>query len=103
MTIKRTDKGLLVDIQPAGRGGKRFRKTCKTQAEAKAYEAWLTTKITETPEWQPAKRELRKLSDSVNVWYEHHGTGLRAGANTYSRLKHLCVFGISRRDRPIRY
>lgn len=23
--------------------------------------------------------------------YEHHGSGLRAGKNTYSRLKHLCV------------
>lgn len=91
MTISSVDKGWLVDVQPGGRGGKRFRKTFKTQAEAKAYDAWLKTKINETPEWKPVKRDLRKLSELIDVWYEHHGTGLRAGKNTYSRLKHLCT------------
>lgn len=91
MALKKTDSGWHVDLQPAGRGGKRFRKTFKTQAEAKAYEAWLKTKIAETPDWQPAKRDLRKLSDLVDVWYEHHGAGLRAAKNTYSRLKLLCT------------
>lgn len=91
MAINKSENGWLVDIQPAGRGGKRFRKTFKTQAEAKAYEAWLKTKVIEAPEWQPAKRDLRTLSNLVDVWYEHHGSGLRAGKNTYSRLKHLCV------------
>lgn len=91
MSIKKNESGWIVDSQPAGRGGKRFRKNFKTQAEAKAYEAWLKTKVIETPEWQPAKRDLRTLSSLVDVWYEHHGSGLRAGKNTYSRLKHLCV------------
>lgn len=91
MALKKTESGWLVDSQPAGRGGKRFRKTFRTQAEAKAYEAWLKTKVTETPDWQPAKRDLRNLSSLVDIWYEHHGTGLRAGKNTYSRLKHLCT------------
>lgn len=91
MAIKKVISGWQIDIQPEGRGGKRFRKTFKTKAEALAYEAWLKTKINETPDWQPAKRDLRKLSSLVDVWYEHHGTGLRAGKNTYSRLKHLCV------------
>ncbi|MES2832484.1 MAG: tyrosine-type recombinase/integrase [Pseudomonadota bacterium] len=91
MAISKNHTGWLVDIQPGGRGGKRFRKSFATKAEASAYDAWLKTKINETPDWQPAKKELRKLSDLVDVWYEHHGTGLRAGANTYSRLKHLCV------------
>ena len=91
MGIKKIDGAWLADLQPGGRGAKRFRKTFVTKAEALAYEAWLKTKITETPDWQPAKRDLRKLSDLVDTWYEHHGTGLRAGANTYSRLKHLCA------------
>ena len=39
MTAKKTTSGWLVDIQPGGRGGKRFRKTFKTLAEAKAWEA----------------------------------------------------------------
>lgn len=91
MSVKKAESGWLVDAQSGGRGGKRFRKTFETKAEALAYEAWLKTKINEAPEWQPMKRDLRKLSDLVDVWYEHHGTGLRAGKNTYSRLKHLCV------------
>jgi site-specific recombinase XerD len=91
MAIKKTKAGWLVDSQPTGRGGKRFRKTFQTQAEAKAYEVWLKTKMLETPDWMPAKRDLRNLSTLVDLWYEHHGSGLRAGKNTYSRLKHLCV------------
>lgn len=86
-----TNKRWLVDIQPGGRGGKRFRKTFDTKSEALSFEAWLKTKINETPDWQPAKRDLRVLSDLVDIWYEHHGSGLRAGKNTYSRLKHLCA------------
>ncbi|MFZ6693668.1 phage integrase [Undibacterium sp. SXout20W] len=91
MPKQQNNKKWLVDVQPAGRGGKRFRKTFDTKAEGLAYEAWLKTKINETPEWQPAKRDLRKLSSLVDLWYEHHGTGLRAGKNTYSRLRHLCA------------
>ncbi|MFS2114013.1 tyrosine-type recombinase/integrase [Herbaspirillum frisingense] len=91
MAIKKMASGWLVDIQPAGRGGKRFRKTFKTQAEAKVYETWLKNKLVESPEWQPPKKDLRKLSELVDIWFEHHGLGLRAGKNTYSRLKHLCA------------
>jgi len=91
MGIKKVDGSWLADLQPGGRGAKRFRKTFATKAEALAYESWLKTKITETPDWQPAKRDLRKLSNLVDLWYEHHGSGLRAGKNTYSRLRHLCA------------
>lgn len=90
MTLRRVEGGWRVDAQPGGRGGKRFRKTFKTQAEAKAYEAWLTTQVTQNSKWQPAKRDTRKLSELVDIWYDHHGSGLRAGVNTYSRLKLAC-------------
>jgi integrase len=90
MAIKKSDGGWLVDCQPGGRGGKRFRKTFKTQAEAKAYEAWLTTQVNQNAKWQPEKRDTRKLSELIDLWYSHHGSGLKAGANTYSRLKLAC-------------
>ncbi len=83
--------GWYVDIQPGGRGGKRFRKKFKTQSEAKAWEAWLTTQVNQDEKWQPEKRDTRKLLELVDTWYMHHGAGLQAGANTYSRLKHACV------------
>ena len=90
MAIKRAESGWLVDSQPGGRGSKRFRKTFRTQAEAKAYEAWLTTQVNQNAKWSPEKRDTRKLSELLELWYTHHGVGLKAGANTYSRLKFLC-------------
>ena len=90
MTIKKSGAGWLVDVQPGGRGGKRFRKTFKTQAEAKAYEAWLTTQVNQDAKWQPEKRDTRRLSELIDLWHTHHGSGLKAGANTYSRLKLAC-------------
>jgi Site-specific recombinase XerD len=89
MTIKKTPSGWLVDIQPGGRGAKRYRKTLPTKAEALAYEAWLTNKVNQAPEWLPPKRDLRRLSELVDLWQQHHGVNLRS-SNTYSRLKRLC-------------
>lgn len=91
MALSKTAAGWLVDIQPGGRSSKRYRKTLPTKAEALTYEAWLKTKITQSPEWQPPKKDGRRLFDLMELWYKHHGMNLRAGANTYSRLKHLCV------------
>jgi len=91
MAIKKSESGWLVDIQPAGRGGKRFRKTFKTQAEAKAWEAWLKTQVNKQAEWAPEKRDSRRLSVLIDTWFENHGIGLRSGKNTYSRLKALCT------------
>lgn len=88
--IRKTESGWQVDSQPGGRGGKRFRKTFKTQAEAKAYEAWLTTQVNQDAKWQPEKRDTRRLSELIDLWHTHHGIGLKAGANTYSRLKLAC-------------
>jgi integrase len=87
--LKRTDAGWLVDSQPSGRSGKRFRKTFKTQAEAKSYEAWLKTEINQNEKWQPKKRDVRKLSELIGIWFDNHGSGLRSGVNTKSRLMHL--------------
>lgn len=90
MVIKRVDAGWIVDTQPAGRGGKRFRKTFKNQAEAKQWEAWTKTQVIQTPDWQPEKRDTRKLSDLVDLWHKHHGLSLKANDDTYRRLKNLC-------------
>lgn len=90
MVVKKVDAGWLVDTQPAGRGGKRFRKTFKNQAEAKQWEAWTKTQVIQTPDWQPEKRDTRKLSDLVDLWHKHHGLSLKANDDTYRRLKNLC-------------
>lgn len=91
MTIKRSNSGWLVDLQPGGRGGKRFRKTFETKAEAKSWEAWLKTQVNQKADWAPDKRDNRKLIELIDTWFEHHGVGLRSGKNTYSRLTSLCT------------
>lgn len=78
-------------MQPDGRGFKRFRKTLPTKAEALTYDAWIRTKATQTPEWEPAKRDTRRLSELIKVWYEQHGVNLRAGKDTFSRLNQMCI------------
>lgn len=87
MSIKQTKTGWLADIQPGGRGGQRFRKRFKTQAEAKAYQAWVTTQVIQNPKWAPEKRDVRKLSKLIDIWFAHHGSGLRSGDGTFRRLK----------------
>lgn len=91
MTVTKTDKGWLSDSRPNGERGKRYRKTFPTKREALEYEAWLRHNVTQAPDWQPQKRESRKLLDLIDTWYAQHGTHLNSGADTYSRLKNLCT------------
>lgn len=90
MAISKSAAGWLVDIQPGGRSGKRFRKTLPTKAEALAWETWVKSQIQQTPEWQPARRDGRRLLDLIELWHKHHGISLRAGENTVSRLRLIC-------------
>lgn len=89
MAITKTDKGWMADIQPGGRGAKRFRKSFKTKSEALAWEAWLKTQINQNPHWVPRKRDTRRLTDLIELWYDHHGKQLKAGRDTYTRLLNM--------------
>lgn len=90
MAISKSEKSWIVDIQPGGRGAKRFRKSFKTKAEALAWEAWVTTQHTQNPDWMPARRDTRRLTELVDLWWENHGKGLRSGEGTYRRLLAMC-------------
>lgn len=87
MSIKKSNGGWLVDVQPGGRGAKRYRKTFRTQAEAKAWEAWLISNVNRDGEWRPEKRDRRRLSALAKIWYENHGKELKAADDTYKRIK----------------
>ncbi len=86
MAIRKNDSGWLVDIQPGGRGGKRFRKTFSLKSEAMAWEAWVKSQVAQSPEWEPERRDLRTLTELVELWYQHHGCNLRSAADTRRRL-----------------
>ncbi|TCO81102.1 site-specific recombinase XerD [Plasticicumulans lactativorans] len=79
MTIKRTDKGWLADIQPGGRGSKRYRKTFDTRAEAQRWERYMRAQVDRAPDWMPPRQDKRRLSELVRLWYEGHGVQLRDG------------------------
>lgn len=92
MTIKKTKSGWLVDIQPGGRGGKRYRKTLKTQAEAKGYEAWLTAKVAQAPEWVPAPKDSRRLSELIELW---NGISImECSCDIHVRIRHSNAFAL---------
>lgn len=91
MTIKPVKTGWQVNIQPGGRSGKRVKKTFPTKAEALAWERHVQAKVQESPEWAPQKKDSRRLSDLVDLWYQHHGSGLKDGEGRKRILLAMCV------------
>lgn len=86
MTVKKVGEGWKVDIQPGGRGHKRFRKTFKVKADALAWINWLAAQVNNDPDWKPKKRDTRRLSELIDIWFKHHGATLRDGENRKRRL-----------------
>ncbi|BCA30440.1 phage integrase [Metapseudomonas otitidis] len=70
-----------VDTEPIK--GKRFRKTFKTKGECLRFERFIRQKHSEDPMWSPKPKDLRKLSELVELWYDLHGQTLTNG--------HRCV------------
>jgi integrase len=90
MTIKQVKTGWQVNIQPGGRSGKRVKKTFPTKAEAIAWERHIQARVQETPEWAPPKKDARRLSDLIEVWHQHHGSGLKDGTGRKRILLAMC-------------
>lgn len=90
MAINPIKGGHQVDVQPGGRGGKRIRKTFKHKSEAVAYERHVLAQVQSQPDWTAPKKDARKLSDLVNIWYEAHGVNLSDGAGRKSILLNIC-------------
>jgi len=89
--LKQLDSGKWQsDIQPGGRSGKRVRKSFKTKAEALAWERHVQAKVQAVPDWSPPKKDARLLSTLVELWFTHHGSGLRSGIDTNCRLLAMC-------------
>lgn len=78
MAIRKVKTGWQVDFQPGGRGGRRVRKTFKTQAEAKRFERHILGKVAAGEEYTPPKRDRRTLSELVQLWHDHHGHTLKS-------------------------
>lgn len=87
--IKKTPNGWLVDIQPGGRGRKRYRKIHPTKADALRWEAWIVAKVTQSPDWSPPRKDTRRLSELIELWYTSHGKQLKDGEHRLNILKRM--------------
>lgn len=85
--IKKQGDAWLVDIQPGGRGNKRYRKTFPTKAEALRYERTLQAKVVQDSRYVVPKKETRRLNDAIELWWYAAGKLLSSGPDTYQRLK----------------
>lgn len=68
-----------------GKKGKRVRKKFPTKGEALAYENYILNKVEESP-WLGEKKEKRKLTDLVHLWFDRHGITLRDGEKRKSAM-----------------
>ncbi|ATJ83703.1 tyrosine-type recombinase/integrase [Halomonas beimenensis] len=87
--IRKVKTGWQVDIRPDGTFGRRIRKTFKTQAEAKRFEAVTRAKAAAGEDYNPRKRDRRRLLDLVQFWYDAHGSTLRDGRSRLGKLRQL--------------
>nr|CDQ34848.1 Tyrosine recombinase XerC [Virgibacillus halodenitrificans] len=90
MTIKKTKTGWQVDIQPGGRGFKRYRKSFKTQGEAKRFESKVRAIVDGGETYTPPKKDRRKLSHFIEFWFQVHGGSLKDGQARRKKLHYLC-------------
>ena len=83
-----------VDIQPGGRGQKRIRKSFDVKSEAQRFERWVLSQHDSGTSIPHLKKDGRKLSELLNLWYLSHGKYLRDGERRYRHLKRMAeAFG----------
>jgi len=80
-----------VDIQPGGRGHKRFRKTFDTKAEASRFELHVSAQVQSGQPWQPTAKDRRRLSDLVKRWHDVHGRNLKDSKNRRRHLENIVM------------
>lgn len=80
MSIKKLDDGRYeVDCRPEGRDGPRIRKKFRTKNEALYYQNRIMGDGAKGEFEKKAKRDERKLTDLINIWFKFHGRTLKRG------------------------
>lgn len=80
MTIKKLEDGRYeVDCRPEGRNGPRIRKKFRTKNEAMVYERQILGDGAHGSFEKKPKRDERRLSDLVTLWFNLHGKTLKKG------------------------
>ena len=79
MAIKKDGDRWLVDLYPQGRSGKRVRKKFDTRSEAARFEKFVLAQAAEGKEWNGRRKDIRKLTELVDLWYQSKGVHLKDG------------------------
>ena len=87
--IKKVGDKWLVDIQPGGRGNRRFRKKFPTKGEALRYQNYIISRFTEGKDWLP-KKDTRNFRTLIDTWWKFHGISLKDGKNRKRWLLQIC-------------
>jgi len=91
MSIKQENGKWIVDIQPNGRNGKRYKRGFKSKTDAVQFERWVVSQSRDKPEWQPVTADRRRLSELVARWFAVHGVNLRYSTGRLRILSNLCA------------
>ncbi len=89
MTIRKKNGEWHVDVRPNGHAGKRYRKSFPSQAEARRYENWAISESKDPEPWDTPKKDKRRLSDLLKLWYDLHGHTLKSGQNRFNDVTKL--------------
>lgn len=84
MIKKASNDTFIVDIS-LGRN-KRIRKRFKTRTEATRYERHAIGQMEQDKDWIPEAKDIRKLPELINTWYQLHGRTLKDGKRVRNRL-----------------
>ncbi len=75
-----------LDIQPGGRGCRRYRKWFKTKAEARRFEIHVSNKVQNDSTYSIPAKDNRTLNEFVDIWFQNTGKHLSSGADSYQRM-----------------
>lgn len=90
MSIKKLPSGeWLVDCRPEGRDGPRVRRKLKSKSEAMYAERMLMGDGARGEFEKKPKRDDRRLSDLVDLWYKLHGQTLKRGEERQRALQSM--------------
>ena len=78
MPTKKDDGKWYVNIRPAGRNGRQFKRVFDKKHEAIAFENWAIAEHSQLkPHEVATKQDRRRLSELIDTWLDVHGNTLR--------------------------
>lgn len=84
--VKLDDGRWFLDIQPGGRGHKRYQRKFRTKAQALKFELQIKQKVLLDDDFVLSGKDNRKIQEFVKIWYDNTGQHLSSGKDTFQRL-----------------